>query len=112
MPAQLVSDTLGGFLLQLSIFLLPSTSPLAISVSRDRGSHPHRQVMFALRAIHTRLPPKLLLIWFDGDAIRAYLNTVPAVGNPVVVNTLPFPFNILALSSHGVTHSTLRRATT
>jgi mono/diheme cytochrome c family protein len=33
----------------------------------------------------------------DVLAIRAYLNTVPAVGNPVVANTLPFPFNIRAL---------------
>jgi mono/diheme cytochrome c family protein len=30
----------------------------------------------------------------DVLAIRAYLNTVTAVYNPVVVNTLPFPFNI------------------
>src|SRR5258707_6012182 len=43
-------------------------SPISFSVSRDRGSHPHRQVMFALRAVHARLPLKLLLIWFNGDA--------------------------------------------
>jgi mono/diheme cytochrome c family protein len=30
----------------------------------------------------------------DVLAIRAYLNTVTAVYNPVVANTLPFPFNI------------------
>jgi hypothetical protein len=30
----------------------------------------------------------------DVVAIRAYLNTVTAVYNPVVANTLPFPFNI------------------
>ena len=30
----------------------------------------------------------------DVLAIRAYLNTLPAVYNPVVANTLPFPFNI------------------
>ena len=30
----------------------------------------------------------------DVMAIRAYLNTVTAVYNPVVANTLPFPFNI------------------
>src|SRR5580698_7786121 len=30
----------------------------------------------------------------DALAIRAYLNTVTAVYNPVVANTLPFPFNI------------------
>ena len=30
----------------------------------------------------------------DVLAIRAYLNTVTAVHNPVVANTLPFPFNI------------------
>ena len=30
----------------------------------------------------------------DVMAIRAYLNTVTAVYNPVVTNTLPFPFNI------------------
>lgn len=30
----------------------------------------------------------------DVLAIRAYLNTLPAVRNPVVANTLPFPFNI------------------
>jgi mono/diheme cytochrome c family protein len=33
----------------------------------------------------------------DAIAIRAYLNTVPAFGNPVVANTLPFPFNIRAV---------------
>jgi mono/diheme cytochrome c family protein len=32
----------------------------------------------------------------DVMAIRAYLNTVTAVYNPVVANTLPFPFNIRA----------------
>ncbi len=30
----------------------------------------------------------------DVLAIRAYLNTLSAVYNPVVANTLPFPFNI------------------
>ena len=30
----------------------------------------------------------------DVLAIRAYLNTVTPVRNPVVANTLPFPFNI------------------
>ncbi|WP_024519121.1 cytochrome c [Bradyrhizobium sp. Tv2a-2] len=30
----------------------------------------------------------------DVLAIRAYLNTVPPVGNAVIANTLPFPFNI------------------
>ena len=30
----------------------------------------------------------------DVLTIRAYLNTVTAVYNPVVANTLPFPFNI------------------
>jgi mono/diheme cytochrome c family protein len=33
----------------------------------------------------------------DALAIRAYLNTVPPVRNPVVSNRLPFPFNIRAL---------------
>jgi mono/diheme cytochrome c family protein len=33
----------------------------------------------------------------DVLAIRAYLDTVPAVGNAVVANTLPFPFNIRAV---------------
>jgi mono/diheme cytochrome c family protein len=33
----------------------------------------------------------------DVLAIRAYLNTVPAIGNAVVANTLPFPFNIRAV---------------
>ena len=32
----------------------------------------------------------------DVLAIRAYLRTVPPVHNPVVANTLPFPFNIRA----------------
>ena len=32
----------------------------------------------------------------DALAIRAYLNTVPAVRNPVNPNQLPFPFNIRA----------------
>src|SRR5579871_2180075 len=32
----------------------------------------------------------------DALAIRAYLNTVPAVHNPVHTNQLPFPFNIRA----------------
>ena len=32
----------------------------------------------------------------DALAIRAYLNTVPAVHNPVNPNQLPFPFNIRA----------------
>jgi mono/diheme cytochrome c family protein len=32
----------------------------------------------------------------DVIAIRAYLNTLPPVRNSVVVNTLPFPFNIRA----------------
>src|SRR6478672_13470997 len=32
----------------------------------------------------------------DVLAIRAYLNTVTPVSNPVVANTLPFPFNIRA----------------
>ena len=32
----------------------------------------------------------------DALAIRAYLNTVPAVHNPVKANQLPFPFNIRA----------------
>jgi mono/diheme cytochrome c family protein len=32
----------------------------------------------------------------DALAIRAYLNTVPAVYNPVNANQLPFPFNIRA----------------
>jgi mono/diheme cytochrome c family protein len=30
----------------------------------------------------------------DALAIRAYLNTVPAVHNPVIADQLPFPFNI------------------
>jgi mono/diheme cytochrome c family protein len=32
----------------------------------------------------------------DVVAIRAYLNTVDSVRNPVIANTLPFPFNIRA----------------
>jgi mono/diheme cytochrome c family protein len=37
---------------------------------------------------YTKMSPSDVL------AIRAYLNTVTAVYNPVVANTLPFPFNI------------------
>jgi mono/diheme cytochrome c family protein len=37
---------------------------------------------------YTKMTPEDVL------AIRAYLNTVTAVYNPVVANTLPFPFNI------------------
>jgi mono/diheme cytochrome c family protein len=50
----------------------------------------------------TRLYPAMPYTYYtkltrdDALAIRAYLNTVPAVRNPVNPNQLPFPFNIRA----------------
>ena len=50
----------------------------------------------------TRLYPVMPYTYYtklrrdDALAIRAYLNTVPAVRNPVNPNQLPFPFNIRA----------------
>ncbi len=55
-----------------------------------------------VRPTGERLYPAMPFPWYtkmsrdDVLAIRAYLNTVPAVSNKVVTNTLPFPFNIRA----------------
>jgi mono/diheme cytochrome c family protein len=55
-----------------------------------------------VRPTGERLYPAMPFPWYtkmsrdDVLAIRAYLNSVPAVSNKVVTNTLPFPFNIRA----------------
>ncbi|CAM5332867.1 Gluconate 2-dehydrogenase cytochrome c subunit OS=Afipia felis OX=1035 GN=BN961_00369 PE=4 SV=1 [Afipia felis] len=54
---------------------------------RPDGSHLYPAMPFTS---YTKMSRKDVL------AIRAYLNTVEPIRNPVIVNTLPFPFNIRA----------------